>query len=94
MTRDPNSQQFKWSDLSVVEYSHWSKGQPGAPGSSKMCVFASNSTNNDGRWVAADCGQKNGFMCQIYKGMVTCNCNFFIYLPIAIRLLKTIIANC
>lgn len=81
MTREANSQQFKWSDLSLQEYSHWSKGQPGAPGASKMCVFASNSTNNDGRWVVADCGQKNGFMCQINKGMANRFLYFFKFNP-------------
>lgn len=70
LAREANSQEFAWSDRSVKEYTHWSRGQPGQPGSKRTCVQASNAANNDGRWMEVDCNKKNGFMCRIYKGNV------------------------
>ncbi|XP_048579857.1 uncharacterized protein LOC5521688 isoform X1 [Nematostella vectensis] len=68
MTRMPNTVEFTWSDQSVKEFSHWSRGQPGRPGTTQMCVQAINSAKSDARWSAVDCGVQNGFMCKINKG--------------------------
>ncbi|CAH3127383.1 unnamed protein product [Pocillopora meandrina] len=68
LSREANSKDFQWSDLSMKTYTNWAAKQPDAPYGQKTCVVASNSDANAGGWSDVNCSEKNGFICRLRRG--------------------------
>ena len=71
LSREANSKDFQWSDLSMKTYTNWAAKQPDAPYGQKTCVVASNSDANAGGWSDVNCLEKNGFICRLRRGKIT-----------------------
>ena len=71
LSREANSKDFQWSDLSMKTYTNWAAKQPDAPYDQKTCVVASNSDANAGGWSDVNCSEKNGFICRLRRGKIT-----------------------
>ena len=62
-------EEFRWADLSPVQYENWAEGEPNGNASESGCVrmYTSNGIE-DGIWDDYFCDYFNQFVCKTPKG--------------------------